>query len=124
MVRIFIGFFVAVIMVTNVSAIEMPLVSIDGKNIKVGDKIIGLASTGLHTNGYSLARRALLEEWTVDSYLEETGSTVGDALLAIHRSYLTVTRDLIRKPWLHGGGHITGGGITGNLNDPIFIGES
>jgi phosphoribosylformylglycinamidine cyclo-ligase len=95
---------------------------IDGSRIEAGDVLLALPSTGLHTNGYSLVReafgigkglgperdRALLEE-----RYEELGGTLGDALLAVHRSYLDALRPVLPK--LHGIAHITGGGIPGNL---------
>jgi phosphoribosylformylglycinamidine cyclo-ligase len=79
--------------------------------------IIGLPSAGLHTNGYSLARRVLFETtgWTADTVVPELGATVGDALLAPHRSYLPVVRPLLARQTLKGLAHITGGGITENL---------
>lgn len=87
--------------------------------IKRGDLLVGLPSTGLHTNGYSLARKALLREWTVDTELPELDCTVGEAMLTIHRSYLPVMRPILTQPWLHGAAHITGGGIEGNLSRPL-----
>lgn len=87
-----------------------------GERIKSGDLLIGLRSNGLHTNGYSLARKVLLREWSVDTYVSELGGTVGEAMLAIHRSYLHVTEPLHEKPWLHGMAHITGGGLEGNTS--------
>ncbi|UCD38846.1 MAG: phosphoribosylformylglycinamidine cyclo-ligase, partial [Fidelibacterota bacterium] len=86
-----------------------------GQTIESGDVLIGLHSTGLHTNGYSLARRVLLKEWSVTSNIPELGSTVGEVLLTIHRSYLKVMRPILSKPWLRGAAHITGGGLEGNL---------
>jgi phosphoribosylformylglycinamidine cyclo-ligase len=90
---------------------------IDGQSIVPGDVIIGLPSAGLHTNGYSLARRVLFETtgWTADTVVPELGATVGDALLAPHRSYLPVVRPLLARQTLKGLAHITGGGITENL---------
>ena len=90
---------------------------IDGQSIVPGDVIIGLPSAGLHTNGYSLARRVLFETtgWTADTVVPELGATVGDALLAPHRSYLPVVRPLLPRQTLKGLAHITGGGITENL---------
>jgi phosphoribosylformylglycinamidine cyclo-ligase len=90
---------------------------IDGQSIVPGDVIIGLPSAGLHTNGYSLARRVLFETtgWTADTVVPELGATVGDALLAPHRSYLPVGRPLLPRQTLKGLAHITGGGITENL---------
>jgi len=90
---------------------------IDGRSIVPGDVIIGLPSAGLHTNGYSLARRVLFETvgWTADTVVPELGATVGDALLAPHRSYLPVMRPLLPRQTLKGLAHITGGGITENL---------
>ena len=90
---------------------------IDGRSIVPGDVLIGLPSAGLHTNGYSLARRVLFETvgWTADTVVPELGATVGDALLAPHRSYLTVVRPLLPRQTLKGLAHITGGGITENL---------
>ncbi|UCH10247.1 MAG: phosphoribosylformylglycinamidine cyclo-ligase [Fidelibacterota bacterium] len=86
-----------------------------GLTIDRGDVLVGLPSTGLHTNGFSLARKALLREWTVDSYVPELDGTVGEVLLTIHRSYLHVMRPLLQEGWLKGTAHITGGGIEGNL---------
>lgn len=86
------------------------------RRIKPGQLLVGLYSTGLHTNGYSLARKALLREWTVDTHRPELDQTIGEALLAIHRSYLPITRPILEAPWLRGIGHITGGGLEGNLD--------
>lgn len=101
-----------------------------GAGIQPGDRLIGLRSAGLHTNGYSLARRLLFDEagYKVETYLEELGATVGDALLAEHRSYLPLLRPLLdpkkagskakggaKQGLLRGMAHITGGGITENL---------
>jgi phosphoribosylformylglycinamidine cyclo-ligase len=90
---------------------------IDGRSIVPGDVLIGLPSAGLHTNGYSLARRVLFETtgWTAGTVVPELGGTVGDALLAPHRSYLPVVRPLLPRQTLKGLAHITGGGITENL---------
>ena len=90
---------------------------IDGRSIVPGDVLIGLPSAGLHTNGYSLARRVLFDTagWTVDTFVAELGTTVGDALLAPHRSYLPFVRPLLDRQSLKGLAHITGGGITENL---------
>jgi len=87
---------------------------IDGRKIRRGDVLIGLRSTGLHTNGYSLARAVLFKHFGVDSYIDELGSTVGNALLAVHRSYLPVIGPLLDTFPLRGLSHITGGGIVGN----------
>jgi len=90
---------------------------IDGRRIAPGDVLIGLASSGLHTNGYSLARRIVFEELglRVGDRVDALGGTVGDALLAVHRSYLPVVRPLLAESVIKGMAHITGGGITDNL---------
>jgi len=90
---------------------------IDGRAIVPGDALIGLPSAGLHTNGYSLARRVFfdLAGWRVDSFVNELGTTVGDALLAPHLSYLPAVRPLLQESLAKGMAHITGGGITENL---------
>ena len=90
---------------------------IDGRSIAAGDALIGIPSSGLHTNGYSLARRIAFEVAGLrhDSYVPELGSTVGEALLVPHRSYLPVVRPLLRGVAIKGMAHITGGGITDNL---------
>ena len=90
---------------------------IDGRSIAPGDSLIGLPSAGLHTNGYSLARRVLFEAagLRADTFVPEIGSTVGDALLAPHRSYLHAIRPLLERGLVKGMAHITGGGITENL---------
>jgi phosphoribosylformylglycinamidine cyclo-ligase len=70
---------------------------IDGRSLRAGDRLIGIASTGLHTNGYSLARRIVFEKLglRVDSQVAELQATIGDALLAPHRSYLKVIEPLL-----------------------------
>jgi phosphoribosylformylglycinamidine cyclo-ligase len=87
-----------------------------GKGIRAGDALLGLPSTGLHTNGYSLARKLLFEVggYTPASVVPELGGTVADALLQVHRSYLKPIRALVDAGALRGAAHITGGGITGN----------
>jgi phosphoribosylformylglycinamidine cyclo-ligase len=90
---------------------------IDGRSIAPGDVLIGLPSNGLHTNGYSLARKIAFEELKlkVDSHVPDLGETVGEALLRTHRTYLPVVRPLLGRGSIKGMAHITGGGITDNL---------
>ena len=87
------------------------------RGVASGDVLLGLPSTGLHTNGYSLARKVLLETLclTVDSHISELGLTVGEALLAVHRSYLAAVGPLMCSGLLHAAAHITGGGVPDNL---------
>lgn len=87
-----------------------------GSEIKSGDVLIGLPSTGLHTNGYSLARKLLFDvaRHQPDSFVQELSSTVADELLRVHRSYLKPISDLLDKDLLKGAAHITGGGLTDN----------
>ena len=87
---------------------------IDGKNIESGDVLIGLPSTGLHTNGYSLARHVLLKKFSLKKRIPDLQSTLGDALLAVHRSYLKPITRLTSMGIVKGMSHITGGGIVGN----------
>jgi phosphoribosylformylglycinamidine cyclo-ligase len=90
---------------------------ITGATIKPGDALIGVPSTGLHTNGYSLARRIAFDHLKlgVDSYVPELNQAVGAALLEPHRSYLSLIRPLLSTGFIKGMAHITGGGITENL---------
>jgi phosphoribosylformylglycinamidine cyclo-ligase len=90
---------------------------IDGQNIESGDLLIGLPSSGLHTNGYSLARRIAFEiaGLTPGDVVPELGTTIGEALLWPHRSYLPVIRPLLGTGLIKGMAHITGGGLTDNL---------
>jgi phosphoribosylformylglycinamidine cyclo-ligase len=90
---------------------------ITGREIGDGDVLIGIPSSGLHTNGYSLARRIAFDRagLTHDSHVDELGTTIGEALLVPHRSYLPLIRPLLRSGVIKGMAHITGGGITDNL---------
>lgn len=90
---------------------------IDGREIRAGDVLIGLPSSGLHTNGYSLARRVVFDtlHLTVESELHELGTTVGEELLRPHRSYLAVVLPLLDAGLVKGLAHITGGGLTENV---------
>jgi phosphoribosylformylglycinamidine cyclo-ligase len=87
---------------------------LDGKKMRAGDVVIGLPSTGLHTNGYSLARSVLFERHEYDDFIEPLGMTLGESLLKIHRSYLRPIEAISGLSALHGLAHITGGGIEGN----------
>ena len=89
---------------------------IDGSKIRAGDAIVGLASTGLHTNGYSLARQILFAQMRVrlDDYTSALGCTFGEELLKAHRNYWPVIKRLVGRH-LHGIAHITGGGLYDNI---------
>lgn len=89
---------------------------LDGSAIRPGDVVLGLPSLGLHTNGYSLARRVLLEEagLSLKRKVPELGRSLGDELLAPHRCYWKVLQPLVEKKLLQGVVHITGGGLTEN----------
>jgi len=99
-----------------VGAVEQETL-IDGRSIAVGDVLVGLPSSGLHTNGYSLARRIAFEQlgFTLDTTVEDLGETIGEAFLRPHRSYLHATYPLVAKGAIKGMAHITGGGITDNV---------
>jgi len=99
-----------------VGAVERERV-ITGKNVQVGDVILGLTSNGLHTNGYSLARKLLFEvaHYTPESYVNELKGKVGNELLRTHRSYWPIVKRLIAGDCVSAMAHITGGGITENL---------
>jgi phosphoribosylformylglycinamidine cyclo-ligase len=88
-----------------------------GEAIREGDCLLGLPSTGLHTTGYSLALKLLLETagYRADQYINELGDKVGAALMRPHRSYLAPIRKLIQAEVVTGFSHITGGGLTENL---------
>lgn len=88
---------------------------VDGSGVKAGHIAIGLPSTGLHTNGYSLARHVLFEHFGVHDRPDELqGMSVGDALLAVHRSYLHAITAAMSAGEVTAMAHITGGGIPGN----------
>jgi phosphoribosylformylglycinamidine cyclo-ligase len=85
---------------------------VNGSKVAAGDIMIGLPSTGLHTNGYSLARKVF--EGRMQERFEGLDGTVGEELLKVHRSYLSVIEPLFGSPDLRGMSHITGGGLMGN----------
>jgi phosphoribosylformylglycinamidine cyclo-ligase len=89
---------------------------ITGAKVRAGDQLIGLPSSGLHTNGYSLARKLLFEVARLrpDSPIQELGLSAAEELLKVHRSYLHVIQALSKAGVLHAAAHITGGGITDN----------
>ena len=89
--------------------------ALHGDAIAPGDVLIGYRSSGLHTNGYSLARKICFDrlKLAIDAPLSELGTSVGEALLAVHRSYFHALEPVLGS--VHGISHITGGGIAGNL---------
>jgi phosphoribosylformylglycinamidine cyclo-ligase len=90
---------------------------IDGKNVAIGDVLVGLPSNGLHTNGYSLARKLLFEvaKYSPESYINDMKNKVGNELMRTHKSYWPVLRRLFEAEAVNAVAHITGGGITENL---------
>lgn len=90
---------------------------LDGSRVKKGDVLVGLPSTGLHTNGYSLARKVLLDDpgFGPDDVIPELGCSVGEELLKIHRCYANEVLPLLERKQVHAMAHITGGGLTDNL---------
>jgi phosphoribosylformylglycinamidine cyclo-ligase len=90
---------------------------INGKGVEVGDIVLGLPSNGLHTNGYSLARKLLFEiaGYTPDTYVSEIKGKVGNELMRTHRSYWPIIKKMIAGESVVALAHITGGGITENL---------
>src|SRR5438552_1216713 len=89
--------------------------ALHGDRVVTGDQLIGYASTGLHTNGYTLARKIVFDRMklTIDDPFPETGQSVGQVLLAVHRSYAMALRPVLGT--VHALAHVTGGGIAGNL---------
>ncbi|MEI6149049.1 MAG: phosphoribosylformylglycinamidine cyclo-ligase, partial [bacterium] len=90
---------------------------VTGKTVRPGDVVIGLPSSGLHTNGYSLARKVILETagLKVTDILPGTGKKVGEVLLAVHKSYLKPVTALMLQVTIRGMAHITGGGFPDNI---------
>ncbi|HXX71684.1 MAG TPA: phosphoribosylformylglycinamidine cyclo-ligase, partial [Candidatus Acidoferrum sp.] len=90
---------------------------LDPRRVRPGDVLLGLASSGLHTNGYSLARKLLfgVAKLGPNSYVAEIGNKVGAELLKPHRSYWPLLKNVLARGWVASMAHITGGGITGNL---------
>ena len=87
---------------------------INGNQIKDGSVLIGFKSSGLHTNGYSLARKVLLSTYQINDYIKELNLTLSEELLKVHKSYLNLITELKKIEKVYGFSHITGGGIVGN----------
>lgn len=89
---------------------------INGADVTKGDVLIGFKSTGLHTNGYSLARKVLFEKYNSNDKHSLLSGTIGEELLKVHKSYLPVIKELKNKFRIKAFSHITGGGIIGNTS--------
>ncbi len=87
---------------------------ITGDKIQNGDKLVGIASNGLHTNGYSLARNVLFQEYDIDQHIDSIDKALSEELLRVHKCYLSLIQDTLKNYEVHGIVHITGGGIIGN----------
>ena len=90
---------------------------VDGSKVLPGDVLIGIASNGLHTNGYSLVRQVFFEKakWRIDQHIPELKMTLGEELLKPHRSYFKPVQRLLQDFDIHGMAHITGGGFYDNI---------
>jgi phosphoribosylformylglycinamidine cyclo-ligase len=91
--------------------------ALTGERVRSGDTLLGLPSSGLHTNGYSLARKVLFDVLGhgVDTHVAELGATLGQALLAPHRGYVAALEPLLERGRIRALAHITGGGFAGNI---------
>ncbi|HXV75483.1 MAG TPA: phosphoribosylformylglycinamidine cyclo-ligase [Candidatus Polarisedimenticolaceae bacterium] len=106
-----------------VGAVDRPKL-LGAERVRVGDKLIGLASSGLHTNGYSLARKVFFEHQRLDvgDRVEQLGGTVGELLLAVHRCYLPALGLPLERGWVRALAHVTGGGLTDNVPRSLPVG--
>lgn len=98
---------------TIVGVVEKSRV-LNGLKVEAGNVLIGIPTNGLQTNGFSLARKVLLDKFKVNDYVDELGCTIADALLAVHPSFLPYVMPVLDKELATGVSHITGGGIVGN----------
>lgn len=90
---------------------------VDGTEVEAGDALLGIPSTGIHTNGYTLARTVLFEEYDLDDHVDSLGGeSIGEALLRVHRSYFDAIQSLVDANVARGLAHVTGGGLAGNLS--------
>jgi len=96
---------------------------LSNSKVSKGDVLVGLPSNGLHTNGYSLARKVLLDKYKIGQHIEELGSSIDEELLKIHKSYLPILSDILDKPWLKALSHITGGGLIENTHRVLEKGQ-
>ena len=108
---------------TIVGVVEQDRI-LEGKNIKSGDILIGLASNGLHTNGFTLARSILFEDMSITEYNSALDSILGEELLRVHKCYLNSVEPLLSQNLVSGLAHITGGGIEGNTSRLLSDGLS
>lgn len=97
---------------------------IDGTNVKKGNLLFGFKSTGLHTNGYSLARNVLFEKYNVNDVPDRFDKSIGEELLSVHKSYLKLIRVIKNNLKVNAFSHITGGGILGNTKRVVPEGLS
>jgi phosphoribosylformylglycinamidine cyclo-ligase len=99
-----------------VGAVERKM-QLDPRRVRAGDALLALPSSGLHTNGYSLARKLVFEVARLrpDTYVAEVKNKIGAELLKPHRAYWPMLRNILARGWVNSMAHITGGGITGNL---------
>lgn len=99
-----------------VGAVERKKI-LDPRRVRPGDALLALPSSGLHTNGYSLARKLVFSvaKLEPDSYVAEVGNKIGAELLKVHRPYWPMLKNILSRGWVSSMAHITGGGITGNL---------
>jgi phosphoribosylformylglycinamidine cyclo-ligase len=90
---------------------------LDPRAVRPGDALLALPSSGLHTNGYSLARKLVfgVAKLKPDTYVAEIGNKIGAELLKPHRAYWPLLKNILSRGWVSSMAHITGGGITGNL---------
>ena len=90
---------------------------LDPRRVRPGDVLLALPSSGLHTNGYSLARKLVFDvaKLEPDTYVAEVGNKIGAELLKPHRAYWPLLKKILARGWVSSMAHITGGGITGNL---------
>ncbi|MCK5022572.1 MAG: phosphoribosylformylglycinamidine cyclo-ligase, partial [Candidatus Aenigmarchaeota archaeon] len=88
---------------------------VDGSRIEENDVLISLPSSGLHTNGFSLARKTLFPKYKVTDFIDELGMSIGEALLVPHKAYVNEVKEVRKEFDIHGIAHITGGGLIENI---------